>query len=98
VITVTLRHLWTSTGEPLKWDVTGDDERVLRDLLQLLDEWKADPDKRSAVLLAHDDVGALIGVWNRAGAQQLWHMIDTLPHSEALMPIRRALMDGVTGP
>lgn len=98
MIDITLRHLWTSTGVPVTWRVSGDDERELRDLLGRLDEWKAELERRSAVLLASAEDGTLIGAWSRDGAEHLWNMIDAVPHSEGLMQIRHALMDGVTGP
>jgi hypothetical protein len=98
VIDVTLRHLWTRTGAPFTWRVTGDDERELRDLLKHLDEWSTDQELRSAVMLAAEEDGTLVGAWNRQGAEQLWHMLDAVQRSEALMRIRHALMDGVTGP
>jgi hypothetical protein len=98
VIDLTLRHLWTSTDAPITWRVTDDDERELRDLLGRLDEWKADPEMRSAVLLAHEEDGTLIGSWNREGTSKLCDMLDMLPRGEGLLTIRRALRDGVTGP
>ena len=41
---------WLRAGPP-NAKLTDDDERELRDLLKRLDEWKAEPEKRSAVLL-----------------------------------------------
>lgn len=98
MIDLTLRHLWTSTGGPLTWRVDGEDERELRDLLRRLDEWKAEPEKRSAVLLAAEEDGTLLGAWNREGAAHLWHMLDAIPRSEGLMQVRHALSYAVTGP
>jgi hypothetical protein len=50
--------------------VDGDEERELRDLLKRMDEWKAEPERRSAVLLAAEENGTLVGAWNREGAKQ----------------------------
>lgn len=98
MIKVTLRHLWTRTGGPLTWGFDGADERDMRDLLNRLDDWKADPELRSAVLLAHEDDGSLVGAWNREGASHLRDMIDMIPRSGDWLDMRRALRDGVTGP
>jgi hypothetical protein len=98
MIDLTLRHLWTETDAPVTWRVTDDDERELRDLLKRLDEWKAEPEKRSAVLLAAEEDGTLVGAWNREGTSHLCDMIDAIPRREGLMTIRHALRDGVTGP
>lgn len=93
MIDLTLRHLWTRTGAPVTWRIEGQDERDFRDLLRSLDERKADPERRSAVLLAVEDDGTVIGAWNREGAEHLWHMLDAIPRSAGLLKIRHALMD-----
>jgi hypothetical protein len=99
MLDLTLRHLWTETGAPITWRVTDDDERELRGLLRRLDEWKADPEMRSAVLLAAEEDGTLVGAWSREGTSDLGDLIDGDPQrSEGLMRMRHALRDGVTGP
>jgi hypothetical protein len=98
MIELTLRHLWTRTGGPLTWSFNGADDTEMRDLLERLETWSADPELRSAVLLAHDDDQVLIGAWNREGASQLRELIDALPRAEGWLDFRHALLDGVTGP
>jgi hypothetical protein len=98
VIDLTLRHLWTSTGAPITWRVTGNDEDELSELLKRMHEWKAEPESRAAVLVAVEEDGTLIGAWNREGTAQLVQMIDMVPRSNDLLQIRHALMHGVTGP
>jgi hypothetical protein len=97
-IKLELRHLWTSTGSPLTWSFEGSDERELRHLLERLDEFKADPAKRSAVLVATEDDGATIGAWTRQGAAHLQALIEAIPGTADWMNVRHALRDAVTGP
>ena len=56
------------------------------------------PELRSAVLLAAEEDGTVVGAWSREGAAQLWHMLDMMERSKGLLEIRHALVDGVTGP
>ena len=92
-----LRYLWTCTGGPRSWSFDGDEEQDLRGLLNNLDEFRADPVNRSAVFLATDDDGAIIGAWNRAGAAQLLSSINSSGWLSESLDLRNALYDGVTG-
>jgi hypothetical protein len=94
---MTLRHLWTSTGEPHTWEFSGPDEIELRKLLPQLGEFKADMSKRSGVLIADTNEG-VVGVWNRAGAARLQSLIDATAHEAHWLEFRHALQDAVTGP
>ena len=93
-----LRYLWTCTGGPRSWSFDSYEEQDLRGLLSNLDEFRANPESRSAVLLATDDDGAIIGAWNRAGAAQLRGSIDRIGRLPDWLDLRNALHDAVTGP
>jgi hypothetical protein len=98
-LTLTLRHLWTSTDRPRSWRFSGEDEITIRDLLGGLDEFKAEPERHSAVLIAEMDDGTIFGAWNRAGAAHLRTAIGTQGElSSEWLALRNALDDGVTGP
>ena len=98
-LTLVLRHLWTSTGGPLSWSFDGEEEADLRDLLNGLDEFTAEPEKRSAVLIAMMDDGKIVGAWNRGGAARLRGAIEQRGQLPAdWWDLRNALEVGVTGP
>ena len=98
-LTLVLRHLWTSTGGPRSWAFDGEDESDIRGLLNDLDEFKVDPEKRSAVLIATTDNGAVLGAWNRAGAARLRGAVEATGQlSPEWWDLRNALEVGVTGP
>jgi hypothetical protein len=51
----------------------------MKETLGGLDEFKAAPEKRSAVLIATNNDGDLFGAWNRDGASQLKGLDRTHP-------------------
>ena len=89
------RHLW---GAPKVWEFSGDDEDLLCRLLRDLTEHIADVEKRSAVLIATEDDGELVGAWNRDGAGRLARTIKHDPPHPPWVEVWRALEDGVSGP
>jgi hypothetical protein len=98
-LTLVLRHLWTTTGGPRSWSFDGEDEVSIRELLNDLGKCKADPEKRSAVLVATTDDGAIFGAWNRAGAAWLRGVIEARGRlSPEWWNLRNALEVRVTGP
>jgi hypothetical protein len=98
-IALELRHLWTATGEPVAWTFHNANEHELRDLLGRLDDHRADPETRAAVLLATIDDDTLLGAWNRDGAAELRDSIKMIARAYPLwLEVAAALDDGVTGP
>lgn len=96
-ITLELWHLGTASDNPLTWELNGEDERDLRDLLSRLDEYGASPARPRAVLIATDDTGKLVGGWDRNGAAELVALLDAVPRSAELTELRNALLTGLEG-
>jgi hypothetical protein len=101
-VKLTLRHLWTATGQPQVWSLDGDDEDRLRSLIPRLGAFKADAASQRAVLLAEEEIedgdATLLGAWTRAGANDLVGTISSEPMHPPWLEIRHALHDAVNGP
>lgn len=87
--------LW---GAPKEWQLSEDDERLVRGFLQEMGPYAADVEKRSAVLVATEDDGELVGAWNRDGAAWLAGTIKVEAARGRWVEVWQALEDGVTGP
>jgi hypothetical protein len=101
-VKLTLRHLWTASGQPQVWSLDGDDEDRFRSLIPRLGAFKADAASRRAVLVAEeetaDDDATVLGAWTRAGANDLAGTISAEPMHPPWSEIRQALHDAVNGP
>jgi hypothetical protein len=92
-----LRHLW---GAPQDWLFDGEDESALRHLLVDLDEFNTDPETVTAVLVATEEDGSIIGAWTRARATSLARTIVASPPTSdpVWLELYGTFDDAVTGP
>lgn len=95
LVKLELRHLW---GAPQAWEFSGEDEQLLRRLVRDLNEHVTDVTRRTAVLVATEDNGEVVGAWNREGADRLARTIKHDPPHPPWVEVWRALEDGVAGP
>jgi hypothetical protein len=69
-------------------DLDGPEEADLLRLLEWLDEYRADVEKRSAVLVAKGEDVELVGAWNREGASVLSALLP-LPEARGTKAVFR---------
>lgn len=77
-LTLELRHL---QGAPASWPVDDGDDVAVRGLLRDLRDFAADPESRTAVLVATEEDGTISGAWNRDGARRFAHTLAMTPPS-----------------
>src|SRR5207302_282492 len=87
----------TGPSATTEWEFAAMDETALREMLDELAPYAAEPGSEDAVLDARTDDGATIGTWNRGGAahlaSEMFRERKTSPWADVEAVIQAEVMD-----